>query len=111
MKLKEYLKSNRLVTDGAFGTYFETCFPQEGNVAEFCNLTDPEKVKQLHKSYIESGAKLIRTNTLAANTMFLRDMEQVKEVIVKGYEIAVQAVKETGREVFVGADIGPIYDG
>lgn len=110
MKLKEYLKSNRLVTDGAFGTYLETCFPQEGNVAELCNLTDPEKVKHIHKSYIESGAKLIRTNTFAANTMFLRDMDQVKEVIVKGYEIAAQAVKETGREVFVGADIGPIYD-
>lgn len=110
MKLSEYLKKNRLVTDGAFGTYFETCFPAEGDMAELCNLTSPEKVKKVHTAYIDSGAKLIRTNTFAANTMFLRDMEQVKQVIEKGYEIADQAVKDSGRQVFIGADIGPIYD-
>ena len=29
MRLKEYLKQNRLVADGAMGTYFEMKYPEE----------------------------------------------------------------------------------
>ncbi|MCM1256513.1 MAG: bifunctional homocysteine S-methyltransferase/methylenetetrahydrofolate reductase [Roseburia sp.] len=110
MKLRDYLKKKRLVTDGAFGTYFESRFPEEESVAELCNLTAPGKVKDTHRSYIDSGAKLIRTNTFAANTMFLEEISQVEEVVKRGYEIACEAAAKSGREVFVGADIGPIYD-
>lgn len=110
MKLAEYLKHHRLVMDGAFGTYFESCFKEEEGVAELCNLTAPEKVKYVHASYIESGARLIRTNTFAANTMFLADIKQVKETVARGYELAKEAVEESGKDVFIGADMGPIYD-
>ena len=109
MKIAEYLKHHRLVMDGAFGTYFEACFPEESGVAELCSLTAPEKVKKVHRDYIKSGAKLIRTNTFAANTMFLSDLEQVKLAVARGYELAREAA-ELGEEIFVGADIGPIYD-
>jgi len=74
------------------------------------NLTRPEAVKEIHLEYIKSGAKLIRTNTFAANLLFLESMEQVKHVIEKGYAIANEAVLESGQEVFVAADIGPVYD-
>ena len=109
MKIAEYLKHHRLVMDGAFGTYFEACFPEESGVAELCSLTAPEKVKKVHRDYIKSGAKLIRTNTFAANTRFLSDLEQVKLAVARGYELAREAA-ELGEEIFVGADIGPIYD-
>lgn len=48
--------------------------------------------------------------------MFLADMQEVKETVRAGYEIAKEAVTafqaENGKEipVFIGADLGPIYD-
>lgn len=110
MQIREYLKNARLITDGAMGTYFETKYPGEETMAEKCNLSAPDKIKEIHFEYIKNGAKLIRTNTFAANTMFLEDMDMVKKVVKKGYEIAVEAVNESDAEVFVAADIGPIYD-
>lgn len=110
MQIKEYIKSNRLLTDGAMGTYFENKYQIEGQMAEACNLTEPEKIKQIHLEYIKNGAKLVRTNTFAANTMFFDDMDMVKNILCKGYEIAREAVVESKQEIYIAADIGPIYD-
>lgn len=77
---------------------------------------NPEQIKEIHLEYLRAGARLIRTNTFAANTMFLADMQEVKETVRAGYEIAKEAVTafqaENGKEipVFIGADLGPIYD-
>ena len=110
MRLKEYLKRNRLVADGAMGTYFEMKYPEEKEMAEACNLSSPNKIKEIHLEYIRSGAKLIRTNTFAANTMFFDTIETVKQVVRAGFRVAQKAVEESGQEVFIAADIGPVYD-
>ncbi len=110
MQLKEYLKQNRLIADGAMGTYFERKYPEEKEMAEACNLSSPEKIKAIHLEYIKSGARLIRTNTFAANTLFFDTTETVRQVIQAGFYAAVEAVEESGKEVFIAADIGPVYD-
>ena len=51
--LLNQLKSNVLVADGAIGTIFyseglDTC-------PESYNLTHPDKVERIHRSYIEAG--------------------------------------------------------
>ena len=63
--LLNQLKSNVLVADGAIGTIFyseglDTC-------PEAYNLTHPDKVERIHRSYIEAGADVIQTNTYGAN--------------------------------------------
>lgn len=110
MQLKEYLKGRRLITDGAMGTYFAKKHPDEKQMPEACNLSCPQQVEQIHLEYIKSGAKLIRTNTFAANTMFFEDMETVARLIAAGWEIARSAVEKSGENVWIAADIGPIYD-
>lgn len=110
MRIKEYLKENPLITDGAMGTYFEEKYPKEKEIAEAYNKKDADKILQIHKEYIKSGAKLIRTNTFAANSMFFSSRKEVLEIVEKGYKIAEQAVRESKEEVFIGADIGPIFD-
>ncbi|MBO5372934.1 MAG: bifunctional homocysteine S-methyltransferase/methylenetetrahydrofolate reductase [Lachnospiraceae bacterium] len=110
MKIQEYLKKNRLLTDGAMGTYFEDKYQMDEQMAEAYNIIAPEKVKQIHLEYIDNGAKLIRTNTFAANTMFFENMDKVKEIVRTGYEIAKDAVEKSGQEIYIAADIGPIYD-
>lgn len=110
MQLREYLKTKRLITDGAMGTYYEMKYPGETQMSEACNLSHPDRVKEIHTEYIRNGAKLIRTNTFAANTMFFENMQTVTQLIKKGCEIAKEAVEESKEEIYIAADIGPIYD-
>ena len=58
MKITEYLKNNRLITDGAFGTYYQKKFKDEYNVVEKANTKAPDRVKKIHLEYIEAGAYL-----------------------------------------------------
>ncbi len=110
MRIADYLKTNRLIMDGAMGTYFAQRYPEEGGLAEAANLTAWEKIKAIHLEYIKSGAKLIRTNTFAANTFYFDTMDTVKRVIDAAWRAACAAVEEAGEDVFIAADIGPVHD-
>lgn len=108
-KIEDYLKQHRLLADGAFGTYYAQLSQNQETAAEWANLKNPELVKRIHKDYIKAGARLIRTNTFAANgEVLLCEREKQREIIRKGYELAREAVQESGREVYIAADIGPI---
>ena len=104
--LKEYLKDNYIITDGATGTYYSTLADNSEDFCEMANINSPMIIKRIHKEYIASGAMLIRTNTFSANTRVLNISKDVlKEVIQRGYEIAKES-SEGG--VYVAANIGPI---
>lgn len=107
MNIFEYLKDKFLITDGAMGTYYSKLTGDNESFCEFANLSNSSIIKNIHKEYIDAGAKFIRTNTFSANTVTLGvSKEELKEIIKKGYEIAKEAA--SGGEVFVAADIGPI---
>ena len=104
--LEERLKSERLTADGAFGTYYAKKY-DTGSLPELANLQAPDRVLAIHKEYIEAGAKIIRTNTFASNTVCLgQDFDEVRINIKNAVGIAREAVK--GTDVLVAADIGPI---
>ncbi|WP_242976440.1 bifunctional homocysteine S-methyltransferase/methylenetetrahydrofolate reductase [Clostridium sp. CT7] len=105
--IREYLKDNILVTDGAMGTYYSKVTEDYNSFCEFANIDNPNIISNIHGGYIKAGAKLLRTNTFSANTLTLDvSREKLKEIITKGYMIAKKAA--AGKNVFVAADIGPI---
>ncbi|NMB95641.1 MAG: bifunctional homocysteine S-methyltransferase/methylenetetrahydrofolate reductase, partial [Clostridiaceae bacterium] len=101
-----------LLADGAMGTYFSEITGSSTDRCELANIDTPDIIKRIHEEYIAAGSQLLRTNTFAANTWFLKkDIDTVKEVVRKGFEIASLAAKSArnkGRDVYVLADIGPI---
>lgn len=111
--LREYLTNNKIIADGAMGTYFSSRYGSE-LLPENCNLSDPEKVLGVHKEYISAGAGLIRTNTFASNCETLRcGRDQLAENIRAACGIARHAAAEynAGEEektLFIAGDIGPI---
>lgn len=108
MKIRDYLQKNRLITDGSFGTYFADRFNTE-EMPELANIDHGEWVCAIHKAYIEAGAKLIRTNTFAANTVLLNtDMTTVQKNIYEAVNHAKKAVSEAAEQIFIAGDIGPI---
>ena len=103
--IREYLEKQILITDGAFGTYFSMICPG-GMFPERANIEAPESVKQVHRAYLDAGAKLIRTNTFASNTKTLSaDMQKVLENAKQGFLLAKEVA---GDAAYVAGDIGPI---
>lgn len=116
MTIQEFLKESILITDGAMGTYYDFLYHGEDSVAEEANLTHPERILNIHKEYIRQGARLLRTNTFALNESTVNqlglDMASSKEYITRNLKAAVrlarQAAEESGEQIFIGADIGPV---
>ena len=93
--LYDRLKSEILVADGAFGTYYAKKY-DTGSLPELANLQASDRVLAIHKEYIEAGAKIIRTNTFASNTVCLgAGFDEVRNNIKNAVDIAREAVKGT----------------
>ncbi len=108
MTIQEYLQRNKLITDGSFGTYYVGKY-QTDEIPEAANTEYPDRVSNIHHSYIEAGARLIRTNTFASNTVLLSsDWASVEQNIRAAIRLAKDAVKS--KDIFIAGDIGPIPD-
>lgn len=108
--IDEQIKNNGwLLFDGAFGTYYASLYGEDSGNCEFANIEYPQRVLQIHKSYIEAGCQALKTNTFTANPTRLEcSREQIKELIQQGYRLAMEACKDTDCVVF--ADIGPCLE-
>ena len=108
MNIREYLKKSKLIADGSFGTYYSQKY-KTVDIPEYANISAPQRISEIHTEYINSGAKLIRTNTFASNTYSLDcSIEEVKENIKAAYKIAKEAVEQSGKEIFIAGNIGPV---
>ncbi len=67
-KLDELLaKKGTLLADGATGTNLFDMGLTSGDPPEEWNVTQPEKIRTLHRKFVEAGADIILTNTFGAN--------------------------------------------
>lgn len=99
-----------VLADGAMGTMLFELGLQFGDSPEGWNLEHPDKVKQVHRGYLEAGARLVLTNTFGGNRFRLgmHGMEsQVAELNRAGARLARAAVVETGQKALIAGDIGP----
>lgn len=110
--IQDKLKTQKLLFDGAFGTYYAQVYDTK-ELPELANTDHPERVRRIHEEYIEAGAQIIRTNTFAANTVSLGiSSEAVQANIRQGYCLAKEVAKAkeatVEQEIYVAADIGQI---
>jgi len=117
MNLNEYLKQHLLIADGSMGTYYSSIVKKDGELSELGNLAAPELIEQIHKEYISAGARLLRTNTFAANRKVLQLDKNLQETLIRtACAIAKKAVKESGElleegeRIWILGDIGPINE-
>ncbi len=107
MNVREYIKDNILVFDGAMGTMLQNSGLKLGEYPETFNITNGEEILKIHRDYINSGAKVITTNTFGANELKLKNTKfSVEEIIKSGIDLAKKAVGD--KECFIALDIGPI---
>ena len=104
-KIQDKLKQQKLLFDGAFGTYYAQLYDTK-ELPELANTVHPERVRGIHEEYIAAGAQVIRTNTFASNTISLElPWEAVQENIRQGYRLAQEAANS---DTYIAADIGQI---
>ncbi len=105
-------KSTRpLLADGAMGTLLHARGIDFGECFDALNLNNPDVVAAVHKEYIESGAQIIYSNTFGANRYKLTTHglgDKIVETNRAGIEIARKAVQESGKDVLVAGDVGPL---
>src|SRR5947207_6078391 len=67
MNLLDELQEQVVCGDGAMGTLLlDQGLPMESCLEEVC-VSDPERVRAIHRDYIAAGARVIETNTFGAN--------------------------------------------
>src|SRR3954452_22509704 len=98
-----------IVADGGMGVVLSASVPGL-RAPEEANLRAPEAVVSVHVSFINAGAELIETNTFGANRRKLAQhylADDFEAINSAGVKLAREAREITGREVFIGASIGP----
>ena len=105
-----------LVLDGAMGTCIQgyNLTPDDflggkGN-NDILNLTRGDVIEAIHRAYVAAGADIIETNTFSGNAISQKDYGQqgrVREINLKGAQIARKVADAAGRRVLVAGSMGP----
>ena len=71
--LRDALKNRTIVADGAMGTMIQSFdlsledFEGLEGCNEILNVSRPDKIKEVHRKYLDVGCDAIETNTFGAN--------------------------------------------
>ena len=99
-----------LLADGATGSNLFDRGLQSGDAPELWNADHPERIADLHRSFVEAGADIILTNTFGGtrHRLKLHKAEgRVAELNEKAAKIARAEADRSGRTVLVGGSMGP----
>jgi 5-methyltetrahydrofolate--homocysteine methyltransferase len=99
-----------ILADGAMGTMLFAAGLEHGGSPELWNVEHPEKIAEVHRGYVEAGARLLLTNTFGGtrHRLLLHDMQdRVAELNRAAVKILRQVVDDSGAAALVAGDIGP----
>ena len=107
MDFKSLLNKDYIILDGAMGTMLQAQGLEVGGIPEVLNITEPEKLVNIHKSYINAGSDIIYANTFGANRFKMAESGYTADELIKA---AIKNAKEAakGTDTLVALDIGPI---
>lgn len=110
MDFKKFLAENEFVFfDGAMGTMLQKSGLAQGELPELWNITRPDILESIHKSYISAGSRVVSANTFGANSLKLAGTGySVGEVVGAGVAIAKKACGNGINRALTALDLGPV---
>jgi 5-methyltetrahydrofolate--homocysteine methyltransferase len=105
--IEELLTTAPVITDGAWGTELQARGLAPGEPADLWNLSHPDRVEAVARSYVEAGSRVILTNTFRANRIALErygEQDRIADINRAGVEISRRGA---GGRALVFASIGP----
>lgn len=108
MNIRDFIKNNIVYLDGGMGTLLQKSGLQPGELPERWNISHPEVIKEIHKSYYDSGSNIVNTNTFGANSLKF-GTDELSEIIYHAVKNADEARKASSgnQEKFIALDVGP----
>ena len=129
--LQELLVERVLVIDGAMGTMVQALQLTEqqkkgprfaehphdlSNLTDILCLTHPEKITEIHRTYLAAGADIVETNTFGASAVGLKEFGLDQQIVEEINQAAVCCARTAVEEFsavtpdkprFVAGSIGP----
>ncbi len=99
-----------LLLDGAMGTMLFSQGLSEGAAPELWNVKHPERVRNVHRAYIEAGSRIVLTNSFGGTgyRLKLHDLQdRVYELNKAAAENARAEADAMDHKVLVGGSMGP----
>ena len=110
-KLEELLATpGPVLLDGAMGTMLMDAGLEQGNPPEEWNVLHPERIREIHRKYIESGSRIILTNSFGGTRyrLKLHDLEEkAAELNRAAAQIARAEADAAPHLILVAGSIGP----
>lgn len=106
-KIINQIKAGKvLVSDGAWGTFLQKKGMKPGECPEEWNLSHPEDVLDIAKSYIDAGADMIETNSFGG-TIFKVEKYGLGDKVFELNKAAAEISRKAAGNKFVLGSIGP----
>ena len=102
-----------LLADGATGTNLFEMGLTSGDAPEMWIEQHPDRVRTLHKWFLDAGSDIILTNTFGCNArrLMLHNMQdKVHALNKRAAELAREEADNTGRPIVVAGSVGPTGD-
>jgi methionine synthase I (cobalamin-dependent) len=105
--IQDLLSKRPVLIDGSWGTQLQELGLESNECPDSWNLTHPDLVEKVAKSYVNAGSRIILTNTFRSNRIALQGFglgDKVKEINVAGVRISKLAASHLA---LVFASVGP----
>ena len=102
-----------LLADGATGTNLFEMGLTSGDAPEMWIEEHPDRIRTLHKWFLDAGSDIILTNTFGCNArrLMLHNMQdQVHALNKRAAELAREEADKAGRPIVVAGSVGPTGD-
>ncbi len=103
MNVLDKIKSGITYFDGGAGTLLQSWGLKAGEYPESWNVTNPEKIVEMHRLYLEAGTQIITSNTFGANSLKFDNLEEIINAAIANAKKACE-----GYDAFVALDVGPL---
>lgn len=101
-----FLNNGFVLLDGAMGTVLQRLGVKAGSIPELLNVTSPDTIIAIHKSYVDAGSRVVYANTFSANRFKLGGCgHNVGDIVRAGIKNARAAA---GTAALIALDVGPL---
>ncbi len=99
-----------LLADGATGTNFFKMGLEAGDAPELWNTSDPDKVRALHRGFVEAGSDIVLTNSFGGTRYRLKlhnAQDRAHELNLAAARLAREVADASERRLVVAGSMGP----